>query len=87
MNNAGIPVQRGSQLTEDGLDIVIQTNYLAHFLLTSLLKVGASSLRTSGHCHPDQLLAHVLLASLIKVGANSLGTAWTLSHQTNYLAH
>jgi hypothetical protein len=34
-----MPIQRGEQLTKDGLDIVIQTNYLAHFLFTNFLQV------------------------------------------------
>ena len=48
VNNAGMPVQTGAQLTRDGLDIVIQTNYLAHFLLTNLLKVGHNQLTRDG---------------------------------------
>jgi len=39
-----MPVEAGDQLTGDGLDIVIQTNYLAPFLLTNLLQVGLDSI-------------------------------------------
>ena len=34
INNAGISPMRGTGLTADGFDIVFETNYLGHFLLT-----------------------------------------------------
>ena len=37
INNAGISPMRGTGLTADGFDIVFETNYLGHFLLTLLL--------------------------------------------------
>ena len=37
INNAGISSMRGTGLTADGFDIVFETNYLGHFLLTLLL--------------------------------------------------
>ena len=37
INNAGISPMRGTGLTADGFDIVFETNYLGHFLLTQLL--------------------------------------------------
>lgn len=37
INNAGISPMRVTGLTADGFDVVFETNYLGHFLLTQLL--------------------------------------------------
>ncbi len=37
VNNAGISSMGNSGVTKDGFDLVIETNYLGHFLLTQLL--------------------------------------------------
>ena len=50
VNNAGIiaPVFKGRQLTEDGFDLTIGTNYLGPFLLTNLLLDKMSQNKFSG---------------------------------------
>ena len=37
INNAGVAGQAEKQLTEDGLEYRMQSNYFGHFLLTNLL--------------------------------------------------
>ena len=62
-------------LTEDGNEVVVQTNYLAHFLLTHLLKVRqgyiyifisssqeVQSLSYTHYIQMDKLLEHTVNA-------------------------
>jgi len=70
INNAGVAGQAEKQLTEDGLEYRMQSNYFGHFLLTNLL-LGLLKKSAPSRVINVSSLLHTLIKELDFVNLNS----------------